>query len=286
MIPMSAGKAVIAEIRYPVIASPKLDGVRCVIDHGIAYSRKWKPLPNRFLQAWVARQNSSIIDGYDGELIVGPPTAADCFRQTMSGIMSSDYEPDFTFYVFDNARRPEIPYEIRRPFTLFTPRMEMLNHQTIYDADELMEYENQCVDAGYEGIMIRDPNGLYKHGRSTTRGRELLKIKRFEDAEAVVVGFVEEYANNNPQTTNEIGRSKRSSHKINMAGKGSLGALVVRGRSNGVTFNIGSGFTAEQRAEYWDKQNELMGKTVTYRFFPVGVKDAPRHPIFHGFRED
>lgn len=288
MIPMSAGKAVIAQIKYPVIASPKIDGVRAVIHDGVAYSRKLKPLPNRHMQSW-ARANWTLLQSMDGELIVGPPTAPDVFRRTMSGIMSADGEPDFGFWAFDVFTMP-LPYKerwqivlertMRMPFAIPCPSIIVTN------SDELMEFEKRMVDQGYEGIMIRDPYAIYKYGRSTTRGGELLKIKRFEDAEAVVVDFIEEETNNNPATTNEVGRTKRSSHKANKSGKDTLGALVCKSRATGQTFNIGSGFTADQRADIWAHREQWRGKTVTYRFFPVGVKDAPRHPIFHGLRDD
>lgn len=287
-VPMSAGKAVFASIKYPVIASPKIDGVRCVIHEGTAYSRKLKVLPNIHLQGW-AWHNRALLEGMDGELVVGPPNASDVFRRTMSGIMSVLGEPDFGFAVFDNAVM-DAPYYIRYSALLeILPRIPgavPLTSLNIPDSRVLMDFEKRMVDGGYEGVMIRDPQAAYKHGRATTRGGELLKIKRFEDAEAVVVDFIEEQANNNPATTNEIGRSKRSSHQANKSGKGTLGALVCKSRATNESFNIGSGFTAEQRAEYWRNREALKGRIVTYRFFPVGVKDAPRHPIFHGFRED
>jgi DNA ligase-1 len=56
----------------------------------------------------------------------------------------------------------------------------------------------------------------------------------------------------------------------------------VRDWKTGVEFHVGTGFTAADRALMWAKPP--IGETVKYKFFPVGVKDKPRHPVFLGFR--
>ena len=52
-------------------------------------------------------------------------------------------------------------------------------------------------------------------------------------------------------------------------------------------FQIGTGFDAEDRKELWQQYNsgELTGKTIKFKYFPVGVKSKPRHPVFLGFRD-
>ena len=61
--------------------------------------------------------------------------------------------------------------------------------------------------------------------------------------------------------------------------------MNVKDIHTGVEFSIGSGFTEEQRREIWNKQVELIGSIVKYKYFEVGVKDKPRFPIFLGFRD-
>lgn len=61
------------------------------------------------------------------------------------------------------------------------------------------------------------------------------------------------------------------------------GALVVRDVHSGVKFQIGSGFTEQERIELWSAPP--IDRVVRYKFFEVGVKDAPRHPVFTGFRD-
>ena len=59
-------------LNYPVLASPKLDGIRCVVIDGVAYSRSLKPIPNEEIQKFFS---SGKYDGFDGELICGPHNA-------------------------------------------------------------------------------------------------------------------------------------------------------------------------------------------------------------------
>lgn len=127
-------------------------------------------------------------------------------------------------------------------------------------------------------------DGRYKYGRSTVNEGLLLKVKRFQDSECVILGVVEQLKNNNEKTVNELGRSKRSSRQENKIGKGTAGALHVRDIKTGLEFHIGIGMDDKLRQEIWDNCERYIGSIVTYKFFPVGVKSLPRHPVFKSFR--
>jgi DNA ligase-1 len=88
--------------------------------------------------------------------------------------------------------------------------------------------------------------------------------------------------NGNEAIAGNVG-SSRSTAASGLSGKGTLGALRCR-TSEGIEFNIGTGFTAAQRVEFWGQQRELLGTSVKFKSFQHGVKDAPRHPVFLGFR--
>ena len=79
----------------------------------------------------------------------------------------------------------------------------------------------------------------------------LLKVKRFEDGEAGILAVEEQMHNGNEATTNELGRTQRSSHKENKVPMGTLGALVCKDVETGIQFNIGTGFTDEVRQQLW-----------------------------------
>jgi len=139
---------------------------------------------------------------------------------------------------------------------------------------------------GFEGVMLRHPGAQYKYGRSTLREQILLKLKRFTDAEAKIIGYEPLYSNQNPQTRNSQGLAERSDHKAGKIQVETLGNLLVRDHSGRFgEFAIGSGFDQALRDTIWSDREGFLGRTVTYKFQQVGVKDKPRFPIFLRFRE-
>jgi DNA ligase-1 len=288
--PMTACEA--KELTFPLYASPKIDGIRAFVRDGILFARSMKPIPNRYVQEYLGRPE---LEGLDGELTVGPAFDHNVMQATMSGVMSHDGEPDFTFHVFDIWNGP--PHYCDRYKALISTfdsryfeglglsRVNLLTQWTMQDQGELDTYEAHCLQLGYEGVMVRKPSGLYKHGRSTAKEGHLLKVKRFVDAEAVVIGFKERMHNVNEAKTNALGYTERSSHKAGKVPMGTLGALMVR-NAEGEEFDVGTGFSDAQRAYYWAAQSLYLGKTLTYKSFKAaGVKDAPRFPVFKSWRD-
>lgn len=284
--PMLAGKFDASLQRYPALVSPKLDGIRCAIIDGVATSRTLKPIPNKFVQAALRDALEWGIEGCDGELIVGDPTSPTAYRDTNSGVMALTGEPEFTYHVFDVVDKPNKPFKDRLPQGLDIRgvgwRVVSLLHEWVEDEAALLRAEEMYLSQGYEGLMVRDVEGLYKFGRSTSREGGLLKLKRMTTDEAVVIGVVEEMRNDNVATTNELGRTQRSSHQENKVGKGRMGALHVRDVKTGVEFHIGTGFSAAERDEMW--ASPPTGRIVSYNHFEIGRKDLPRFPSFKGFR--
>lgn len=280
--PMLASPADLDALRYPIFASPKLDGIRASVVGGKLLSRSLKEIPNRHIFSTLS---AGSLEGLDGELIVGMPNSPTCYRDTVSGVMGQDGRPDYAYYIFDLWNHSQAFYsrvldlKARAEQLANWPTIIRVEHAQIESREQLDAYEAEKVAAGFEGVMLADPHGLYKFGRATTKGGELLKVKRFVDAEAVVIGVEEEMFNGNEAETNELGRTKRSTAKAGLVGKGTMGALIVRDLKSGVEFNIGTGFTAADRAAEWKP-----GEIVKYKFFPVGVKDKPRHPVFLGRR--
>ena len=62
-----------AALPFPLYATPKIDGLRCLVIDGVATSRSLKPIPNRFVQSVLG---THLLDGLDGELVVGLDTGA------------------------------------------------------------------------------------------------------------------------------------------------------------------------------------------------------------------
>lgn len=280
--PNLAAKAELDQLRYPLLASPKLDGIRAAVVNGKLLSRTLKPIPNKHIRTMLEGME---LEGFDGELIVGDAWSKTAYRDTVSVVMSHDKEPtDVRFYCFDMWSSPH-PYrerwhQLNHVSTLFPVMpVDVLEQALIENEEELLKYEAAVLEKGFEGLILRDPIGIYKFGRSTMKEQGLLKMKRFEDGEAEIIGVEEEMFNGNEAETNELGRTKRSTAKAGLVGKGTMGAIVVRDLVSKVEFNIGTGFDAKDRQAEWP-----LGTIVKYKHFPIGVKDKPRHPVFLGIR--
>lgn len=320
--PLLAGKAPadLSALRFPVLASAKLDGIRCVKLNGRALSRNLKPIPNRYAREWI---EANLPDGLDGELMLrdmGLP-----FCAVTSAIMSEDGTPDFVYACFDWL--PQDEHDLQRaedaPFQTrlgnlhhFETGADMATrkhfavvpHAVVRTVEELQGLAALHLAQGFEGSMIRSPEGRYKFGRSTEREGILLKVKQFEDDEATVVGVKEEQENQNTATVDNLGRTKRSTAKDGKVGKGRLGALVCK-MADGTEVDIGSGFTEAQRIELWKDvetvqsmqrydftgmtdavKPEVIGRLVKFKHQPPpggrARGEAPRFPVFLGFRHE
>lgn len=278
------------KLPYPMVASPKVDGIR-VICHPIhgPVTRSLKPLRNTFVRG--ALQRPEFV-GFDGECVVGHLSQGDVFNRT-TAVMAEGGHPDFTYWVFDDIGAQIFGYVSRLVFVEERMRtgnapacVQKLPHRIVGNAEDVREAEQLWLSQGFEGIMLRRHDGRYKYGRSTLKEGILLKLKRFKDAEAIVIGFNQYESNQNPQTRDHLGYATRSAHKDGKRLLEALGSLQVRDLSGRFTeFAIGSGFDSSQRTDFWSRREELLGRTVTYKFQECGVVEAPRFPIFLRFRE-
>jgi DNA ligase-1 len=149
---------------------------------------------------------------------------------------------------------------------------------------ELMTFYEVMVERGWEGICWRHEHSLYKYGRSTLRQQGLVAHKKFVTSEAKILGYEEELKNLNAAERNELGYLKRSRKQENLVGKGRLGAFIMV-TEDGATFKVGSGYSEAQRQVFWERREEMVGMTMTYRHQPCGAKEAPRIPTFVGIRD-
>ncbi len=271
-------------LRFPLLASYKLDGVRAIWWGKEFMSRTLKTIPNRALQQKAAVLLVNL-PRWDGELICGEPYAKDVYNRTVRAVMTeSAPADDLTFFVFDNADDPHGFEDRQRGLYHVSNLVFKLIQIKVRSLSELLDFEASAIGQGYEGLVLRAPAGFYKQGRSTFREHGMLKLKRFHDDEAQVIGFEELQRNENPAQLDERGYTKRSSHQENKIPAGTLGALVCRMEDR--EFRIGTGFTESQRAAIWTNRDSYLGKLAKFKSFPIGMKDLPRHPVFLGWREE
>jgi len=273
----------VRQVTYPKLVSPKLDGIRCIIRGGKAVSRNLKPIRN----AWVQHCLKDLPDGMDGELIVGPPIGDLVFNRTTSGVMSESGAPEFKFYAFDMVNLPTgYLYRLDKLRDFRHPFVEVVHHWNIVDEEALLQVESSCLVTGYEGIMLRDPEGIYKFGRSTMNEQILLKLKRFRDGEAVICDWEEGVHNLNDPTKDAMGLTRRSSHQDNKVGSGRIGTLVGKDMATGEVIVISPGrMTQDERVMYFNDPKLMLGRIARYKTFDYGKVNASRFCTFQGFRD-
>lgn len=306
--PMLAAKCEdLKRLRFPVLATPKLDGIRCITSRPViarnkdhqcdTLTRNLKPIPNDFTRLNMEKE---LRPGLDGELLAHVHNESwpklPTFQSCSSCIMSHAGWYSFKYFVFDLIPAALNPDVMSCKDPGYEARVQILARLhlpdwcvkvlpvNIPDADHLAAYEAACISEGYEGIMIRTPDSPYKYGRSTFREQWLVKIKRFEDSEAEVLEVIERYTNNNAPEINALGYQERSTHQAGLTPAGDMGALRVRDLKTGAEFQIGTGFDAMQRKSVWTFRSTCVGAILKYKFQPHGVKELPRFPVFVGWR--
>lgn len=236
------------------LVSEKLDGVRAYWDGRQLLSRGGHPFaaPEWFLAGFPATP-------LDGELWLGRGR----FDELSAAVRR--YEPidgewrQIRFMVFD-LPASELPFEARlaaleRLFAgLSSPWLALVEQQPVTDRAGLAARLDEVEAGGGEGLMLRHRHSLYLAGRN----EDLLKLKRHQDAEAVVLAHLP-------------GQGKY---------EGQLGALLVQ-TPDGRRFRLGTGFSDEQR-----RRPPAVGSTVSYRYRGETAAGLPRFASFLRERRD
>ena len=232
--------------------SEKLDGVRAYWNGTQLISRQG----NVFAAPdWFTADFPKI--PLDGELWMGRGTF-----ETLSGAVRKTAPVDsewraIRLMVFDMPEQAgdfnQRLETLRRIFAhKHSPYITLVAQEKISNSKALMARLDEVVDAGGEGLMLHLGSAPYRGVRSD----DLLKLKRFEDAEATVLAHI-------------AGTGKY---------QGIMGALLVQ-NSAGVQFKIGTGFSDAQR-----KKPPPIGTEITYRYRSITSKGVPRFASFMRIR--
>lgn len=236
------------------LASEKLDGVRAIWDGQVLRFRSGKTInaPDWFLaglpkvpldgELWISRGQFERVSG-----IVRRETPDDAaWREVRYMIFELPGAPgpfsERAEQIRRIVRQANVPwlFEIKQFFPV--------------DRGNLKKRLDEVVRAGGEGLMLHLADAPYETGRSDV----LLKVKPWQDAEAVVIGH-------------QPGKGRFS---------GKLGALKVR-TLEGKEFLLGTGFSVAQR-----RDPPALGSTVTYRYRDLTSKGQPRFASFLRVRND
>ena len=269
-------------LRYPLYVFPKFNGFRGYVKDGVVYTASNKPFKNKLLQ-----EAFKVANCHDGEFVVGDPSDGhNSLEKTSSVVTSQKPIDDLRFYVFDWIGDLAAPFKNRIGFVAGAQfdkwekfKIVRAPYHVANCWEDVVRIERAYVEAGWEGVITRDPEAPYKCGRSTAREAYMGKLKQFKDAEFKIVGWEERMHNGNEATISETGRTKRSTAKAGKTGRGDLGALVLETEA-GHQFGCGTGFTDAQRGEFWRIKDELIGKHAKVKYHETGTKNVPILPVF------
>jgi DNA ligase-1 len=247
--------------------SRKIDGARCVAivdSNGDAtfYSRTGK----EFDTLGVVRdgiKNLGITDVvFDGELCLVDDDGNEDFQGVMKQLKKKDHTiPNPSFKIFDMITHDEFyskkgaknrPYSIRYNNLQEVMRdntcacLSVLGQELIKDDDHFAEWTKRGNDYGWEGVMLR-ADEPYKGKRS----KDLLKVKKFFDNEYKVIDT-------------EMGDFRYVKDSAEWE-ETMLSCVMIQHKNNIV--RVGSGFTIEQRQEFYQDPSKILGKIILVQYF-------------------
>ena len=256
-----------------VYMQPKLDGVRCLIQHDaghiVAYSRTgkvWKNI-NHILYELIPffKEYPNVV--LDGELY--NHDFKDDFESIISMVRKTKPTDEDRYTSAQNVRfhcydivHIGATYEERRHFIVQNlPIRNCINGvftQLVSSEKEAKQVHKHFLSLGYEGSIVRT-NDVYKCGRSWS----LRKFKDFKDAEADIVGY-------------EEGKGKR---------QGTLGKFLMQD-DDGNQFGCppGKGHNYKDLAKMLEDIHEYMGQRATFTYFERTKAGSYRHPLFKCIR--
>lgn len=271
------------ELEGDWVVQPKLNGARCVavvpptgeIKLLSRTGKEWKNFESirQALEKWRDQAPYDYTLYLDGEVvsIVNGKIDFNAIQQTMHAKKRLTEVGELQYIVWDGASEKEwhnpsrtygdrlkiwrMAFGLRSPvktidcyplYSLFSP-----------DHSHLAELALRYEKLGFEGAMLRRRNKLVR----LTKTKDIVKVKKFLDSEAQIVGAVE-------------GNGRL---------QGTLGALECEW-SNGVRFEIGSALDDKERARLWEVRQEIIGEYVNFQYFEPSKDGVPIYPTYRGIR--
>lgn len=256
----------ITRLTYPLIASPKLNGIRAI---WFPPGHKLAPTGGFYSRGGVMyeclahiRPQLSNSTGFpiDGELYCHGMSLQDIAAAVTPNKQVADADTmRVGFYAFDALIRfmPARQRKLWLSDNMFlTIKSGPLDYLLVNSPAELTSYYEHITGAGYEGLMLQSPHAHYTSGRS----RNILKMKAWKFA-----------------------RVRFDSHKPGegkYAGEGVLGAMYCS--FNGLTIKVGTGFDDAFRFGEW---RGYIGRTAIIQYLELTADGLPFNPSLVGWEE-
>lgn len=245
-------------LKFPCIAQPKLDGCRCLVKNGKAWSRKGKQFQpevvDHIMKEFI---NEPII--LDGELMV--PGVS--FQDSMSYVKKRRPDGDkLNYYIYDIVD-PGRDFSFRSNILkIMSTKLKHKNIKFVQNIicnseKDIFKAHKKFVKDGYEGTILRNLDGKYLINH---RSSDLLKLKDFIDDEFEIIGSKEGEGRNKGCIT-FICKTEKGTVDVNLEGP------------------------LEERKKMWEKRETFIGKMLTIQFFGYTDDGSLRFPVGKGVRD-
>lgn len=249
------------DIKFPCYVQPKLNGVRCIYQGDKFISRKGKEYTT--LKHLAIELKELGITMPDGEIYVHGMAFQEIIRRVKKdrGVKTQALE----YWIYDQVNKETFnkrSKEIKTRFSFNTSsafmdrsgiaHLKYVETVLVNSKEEIKQWHDKFVQQGFEGVIIRNVDGLYKVKH---RSQDLQKYKEFFDAEFEIVGYHEGTGTDDGTVIFEV-KTK----------KGQIFSVRPRG-------------THEVRSEYLEDISSIIGKELTVRYQNLSESGIPVFPV-------
>ena len=135
-------------------------------------------------------------------------------------------------------------------------RIQMVPHEKVSGKDNILALHDKYVSEGWEGCVVRDPNGSYKFGG---RGSEMVKFKLYKESEFVITGLSEGLRDEDMCFTLET--------------------------ADGIPFKAKPMGSRDMKDQYRKDLNQLIGRMATVKYFYLSDEGTPLQPVLKSIRD-
>jgi ATP-dependent DNA ligase len=249
--------------KYPCYAQPKLDGIRCIVfkyNNDIVFQSRNNTIFQNFphllmeLNLLFLKNPNLILDGelYHHELGF----------QKITSIVRKKEHPELSkiqyhiYDLIDTSKTFEERYQQLSSYLKTSISILLVNTTLISSRKDMNSLHQTFINKGYEGIMLRNPHGLYKQ---QIRSKDLIKYKLFKDSDFIIVGHHE----------------------------GSGGVPVFECiTSENKKFSVNMKCSIEEKREMMENISQYYGNKLIVKYQELSEDGIPRFPVGLGIRAD
>lgn len=241
--------------KYPLLAAPKLDGVRGIVKNGKMWSRSGKEIKGMDHIVDYLTEKYPMTD-FDGEIMI----PGKGFDSTSGLIRNTEPVPNAIYNIFDTQNKYQTMAERTADLScLHECNFVKIIEKVLVEGElELTKLHNNLLEQGYEGTVVYDPKSMYEDKRSY----DWMRIVPIKSEDCKVIGF-------------EEGKGRLA---------GTLGKIIVDFK--GKSCKVGTGFSDLQRNDIWFNQEKYINVIAECEYKELSKNGIMRQPRFKGFRYD